>query len=115
MAAANSVPLAGWYLAVALPTAEAFAPIEGMKQRMLLATMLLTVVVGGLTWWMLKRQMAPMLITAKALATLSNNTQLPKSLAVTRPDEIGQLIGGFNHLLQMLEQRDEALGRNERQ
>jgi len=115
LAAAKGVPVAGWYLAVAMPTAEAFAPIEDMKQRMLLATVLLTVLAGGLTWWMLKRQLAPMLVAARTLATLSSNAQFPKSLAVTRPDEIGQLIGGFNHLLQTLEQRDEALVRNERQ
>ena len=105
----KQVPVTGWFVAAALPAAEAFAPIAEMQQRMLLATLLLTLLAGGLTWWMLRRQLAPMLAAVKTLASMSE-TQLPvKSLPISRPDEIGQLIGGFNRLLTTLTQREEAL------
>lgn len=47
LASAKGVPVAGWYVAVTLPTSEAFAPIHAMQQRMLWATILLTLLAGG--------------------------------------------------------------------
>lgn len=109
LASAKSVPVAGWYVAAALPTTEAFAPINAMQRHMLLATLVLTLLAAFLTWWMLKRQLAPMLTTANVLATMSQSEQTPHPLPITRNDEIGQLVGGFNHLLKTLAQRDEVL------
>jgi PAS domain S-box-containing protein len=109
LASAKGVPAAGWYVAAALPTAEAFAPIHDMQQRMLLTTILLTLLAGGLTWWILRRQLAPMMAAVETLATLSNTDQPPQPLPITRRDEIGQLIGSFNNLLETLGQREAAL------
>ncbi|MFZ4536155.1 PAS domain S-box protein [Propionivibrio sp.] len=110
LASAKSVPVAGWYVVASLPTAEAFAQIHAMQQRMLLATLLLTLLAGGLTWWMLRRQLSPLLATATTLATLSDSRQQHlQPLPIIRQDEIGQLIGGFNHLLQTLGKREAAL------
>lgn len=63
LSAAKAVPAAGWLLVVALPSAEAFAPVSAMQQRMLWATTLMTVLIGALTWWVLQRQLEPMLKT----------------------------------------------------
>ena len=109
LTAAKGVPAAGWIVAVTLPTAEAFAPIHDMQRRMLLATLLLTLLAGGLTWWMIRRQLAPMLVAAKTLAALSDANHHLQPLPITRQDEIGDLIGGFNRLLEILGQREEAL------
>ena len=103
------VPVTGWFVAAALPAAEAFAPIADMQQRMLLATLLLTLLAGGLSWWMLRRQLAPMLAAANTLSSMSETQQSVQALSISRPDEIGQLIGGFNRLLETLTQRKEAL------
>ena len=107
LVAVKGIPTSGWYTAVFLPTAEAFAPIRETQQRLLLATLLLTLLAGGLTWWMLKRQLAPMQSAAKALSTLSDRSRPLQSLPVARPDEIGQLIAGFNRLLVDLGQSEE--------
>ncbi len=107
LTAVKGIPISGWYSAVYLPTAEAFAPIRETQQRMLLATLLLTLVAGGLTWWMLKRQLAPMQSAARALSTLGERGKPLQSLPVGRPDEIGQLIGGFNRLLGDLKQSEQ--------
>ena len=40
---------------------------------------------------------------------MSNTSQPPQPLPVTRQDEIGELIGGFNRLLETLAQREEEL------
>jgi len=68
----KNIPLGNWQLAASLPTEEAFAPILAMQYRMLLATILLTFLAGGLTWWMLKRQLLPMLNAVKAVASLAS-------------------------------------------
>jgi PAS domain S-box-containing protein len=105
--AVKGIPTAGWYTAVYLPTAEAFAPIRETQKRMLLATLLLTLLAGGSTWWMLKRQLAPMQSAARALATQGERGKPLQGLPVARPDEIGQLIAGFNRLLVDLGQSEE--------
>ena len=113
LASAKGIPVSGWYIAAMMPTKEAFAPLRAMQQRMLLAAIFLTLLAGGLTWWMLKRQLAPVFTTIKTLATLSDTDQPPQPLTITRQDEIGELIGGFNHLLKTMAQREEALQESE--
>ena len=113
LASARRIPVAGWFIVAALPTAEAFAPIHALQQRILMATIFLTLLAGGLNWWMLRRQLSPMLAAVKALASLSNSTQPPQPLPITRQDEIGELIGGFNRLLKILAQREGALKESE--
>lgn len=114
LASAKGVPTAGWYLAVALPTVEAFAPIRVMQRHMLTATLALTVLAGFLTWWILSYLLAPMLAAARTLATMSLDEQPVAPLPIVRRDEIGQLIAGFNHLLGTLVERKEALRQSER-
>ncbi len=113
LSAVKGIPVAGWFIAVVLPAAEAFAPIDDMRQRMLWATLLLTLLTGMLTWWMLQRQLAPMLSAAKTLTRLATQDLPVKALPVTRHDEIGAMIGGFNHLLDTLAKREMALTESE--
>lgn len=110
------IPLTAWIVGVSLPTEEVFKPIHIMRDRMIFITVLLTLLVAGLTWWMLRRQLAPMLNAVTTLATLAKsvdtNTRLTP-LPITRQDEIGELIAGFNRLLLALQQREEALTESE--
>ena len=112
LASAKGIAVAGWTMFTVLPTAEAFAPIRDLQRRILLATILLTLLAGGLVWWTLRRQLAPMLAAARTLATLPVADQPPQPLPVVRQDEVGDLIGGFNRLLTVLAQREEALKRD---
>ncbi len=113
LTAAKGIPVAGWFIVSALPTESAFASITTMRQRLLLATGLLTLLAGALVWWMtawmLRRQFAPMIAATTTLATLSNTSQTPRLLPIYRQDEIGELIGGFNRLLGSVIQRETAL------
>lgn len=109
LASAKRIPVANWFVVAALPTEEAFAPIHLMQQRVQLATLFLTLLAGILTWWMLRRQLSPMLEAINSLAVLSTTDQHPQPLAIAKQDEIGDLIAGFNRLLASLGQRDEAL------
>ena len=113
MTSAKGVPVAGWYVSASLPVTEAFAPIHEMKQRMWLATLFLTLLAGGLTWWILRRQFSALQETVKTLADLADTDKYPQPLSIRRQDEIGQLVGGFNRLLDTLGQREETLRKSE--
>jgi PAS domain S-box-containing protein len=114
LASAKAISTPGWYLAALLPTEEAFAPIRAMEQRMLIAAIFLTLLAGGLIWWMLRRQLAPMSEAARTLGAMSESPTLHTPLAISRRDEIGDLIGGFNRLLGIVAQREGELQESER-
>ena len=107
--AAQSIPTAGWYVAVSLPTAEAFAPANDMLRKILLAATLLSFLAGGITWWMLRRQLAPLFATAQAISELSAPNQALHPLPVTGNDEISHLIGSFNQLIATIQEREATL------
>ena len=117
LSAGKGIPAAGWFIATVLPTEEAFAPIRDMQQRMLVATIVLTLLAGAVAWWitswMLRRQLSPMLSAARTLAVQSGNGGPHQPLPIARPDEIGELIGGFNRLLETLAQREGELKESE--
>ncbi len=110
----KSIPVADWYVAATLPTVEAFAPILHMQRNMLLATILLTLFACGLTWWMLRRQLAPIDATVAALVIPSRYGLVPEPLPVIRQDEVGQLISRFNSLLDALRKNVKDLGETQR-
>ncbi len=110
----KSIPVANWYVAATLPTAEAFAPIHDMQRRMLMATILLTLIAGGLTWWMLRRQLAPIGAAVAALGARPGQGLMAEPLPVTTQDEIGQLISRFNSLLDAQRRIVKDLGETQR-
>ena len=114
LASAKSIPLSGSYLAAMMPTREAFTPIRAMQRRILLARICLTLLAGGLTWWISKRQLTPVFGTIRRVATMAVSDQPSQPLPIARQDEIGELIGGFNHVLAILGKREEAAKEIER-
>jgi PAS domain S-box-containing protein len=112
LSSARQIPVAGWILVATIPTAEAFLPVKEMQRRILLATIFITLLAGGLTWLMIRRQIAPMLAVVKILAARTDTSPPSQPLPISHDDEIGQLIGSFNHLLKNLSQRDDALREN---
>ena len=112
---AKGIPAAGWYLVVSLPIEEALAPIQSTRMQMLRATLLLTLIAGGLIWWLLARELKPLLATSRALAAFAeaDSGRALQPLPVTRHDEIGLLVGSFNRLLLELARRGELIGRHQ--
>ncbi|MFH0782215.1 MAG: PAS domain S-box protein [Pseudomonadota bacterium] len=113
LGSAKTIPVAGWLLGAILPTAEAFSPIRAMQRQIVLAAILMSVFVGGLTWWVSKRLLSPMITAVKTLLVLSNTDQPLQPLPITSQNEVGELIGGLNRLLGTLAQREGALKESE--
>jgi diguanylate cyclase (GGDEF)-like protein len=114
LSSAKSVPVANWFVVVSLPVDEAFAPLRDLERRLLMAAAFATMLTGVLTWLLLTRQLSPMIATAKALSALSDTGHPLQPLPIARNDEIGELVGGFNHLLELLKQREQTLVASER-
>jgi len=113
LASAKHIPQAGWALAAILPTKEAFAPIYHVQQRMLIAAALLTLLAGGLIWWQVRRQLAPLVSTVDLLAAIPPGERPLQPLPIAKEDEIGTLIGSFNRLLATLGEREQTLRESE--
>jgi diguanylate cyclase (GGDEF)-like protein/PAS domain S-box-containing protein len=113
LVSAKGIPVSGWKMVAALPTKEAFAPIRAMQQRIFLAAIFFTLLAVSLIWWitwkLVRHQLSPMLAATRTLTALSGSNQAPKPLPITSQDEIGELIGGFNSLLDTLAQREALL------
>ena len=115
---AKRVPIADLLLTASLPSAEAFAPIHDMQQRLLISVIFVTVLAGTTIWLMirgmLKRQLSPMLAASRELTIISDANLAPQPLQIaTRQDEIGELIGGFNRMLETLKNRERLLRESE--
>ena len=108
LASKEAIPAAGWLALATLPAAEAFAPISSLLWRVTVATLLLSLLAGALTWWILRRQLKPLVDSAEMLAAMPAMQQ-HVAIPVVRQDEIGLLIEGFNRLVETLEQRESLL------
>ncbi|NTW81045.1 MAG: response regulator [Geobacteraceae bacterium] len=109
LSASKQIPIAGWFLVVSIPVAEAFTPIYATQQQIMVATIFLTLLTGCIIWWVLKIQIAPIFDTIETLSAMSASNQPAKLLPIVKQDEIGQLIGSFNSMLNTIRHREEAL------
>ncbi len=99
----------GWIVAVSQPTAQAFAPLEAMRQRIVVATLVLTVLAAWGIWWMLRRALRPLEHMARRMGAMARQEEPLQPLPPRRARELDQLVQGFNHLLAELEQRQRAV------
>ena len=113
LASAKRVPIANWVMVVAIPTAEAFAPIKEMQSRIITIASLLTMILGAIIWWLLWRELSPIFSTIKKLAILARLETHRVLLPETKHGEIGGLIKAFNILLIALQEREKALEESE--
>jgi PAS domain S-box-containing protein len=109
LATAKSISVADWFVVVGMPVKEAFAPIDNIKKRLLLFSVLMTISAGGIIWWILRRELSPLFNAVKQLSTLSKQGGSHKPLPVGKNNELGQLITSFNNLLEVLGKNDAQL------
>jgi diguanylate cyclase (GGDEF)-like protein len=109
VSAIASVPSAGWFVDVRLPTAEAFATLPRL-QRFLIdkaavaILVFLTLASSGLYFIF-----RPLFRAAKLAEQMAGNEIPLKALPVVRNDEIGHLISAFNRLLLKLDSNQAEL------
>ena len=109
----QQIPQAGWYASVMLPQKEANALIEAVAPRIRLFALGLAMLGVVLIFLMLRRQLVPMTTAVRTLDGFVRQNQAPQALQVVREDEVGQLVGGFNRLLDTLNQQQRVLQQSE--
>jgi diguanylate cyclase (GGDEF)-like protein/PAS domain S-box-containing protein len=113
LASVKQLTAAPWYVLLGLPVTEAFGPLQHRQQRLHWATIVLTVLIGLLTWLVLRRELAPLVVTANAMTALANSKEMSQPLPDTQQGEIGQLATGFNRILKTWSQREATLKNSE--
>ncbi len=94
------VPTANWLVVAGLPTKFAFAPIEALRTSLFVAAGLLTLVALVLVRILVGRMLVPLTEASSEMRRMTEGLTPMASLAVRRQDEIGQLIGNFNRLIE---------------
>lgn len=109
----EQIPLAHWYASVTLEPDEVFEMIQAISPRARVAAAVMVALSLGLIWWMLRWQLSPMTAAVRTLDGFVRRNQEPQALPVVRADEVGQLVGGFNRLLDSLVQQRQVAQESE--
>ena len=98
LSSSKQIPATGWLMQSVLPADEAFAAINAIERHVFMVSSALTVLLGLLCWWWLRRQLRPLAETSQLLTKISNGELPRQALPVHKNDEIGQLTSAFNQL-----------------
>ena len=109
----QQIPNTRWYASVTQSPEETFNLIDSVKLRARLLGLVLVLLCLGSIWWMLRHQLAPMTAAVRMLDGFVRQNQTPKALPVVLNDEVGQLVGGFNRLLETLAHQQEVTRQSE--
>jgi diguanylate cyclase (GGDEF)-like protein/PAS domain S-box-containing protein len=104
----------GWILAANYPTAEAYQTITRFRNYYLSAMFFVLLISVGLAWRLgagITRPLSGFTLQIKDLAQPDSDRRL--RLEVNRVDELGQLAGSFNALLDEVQQDEQELKKNE--
>jgi diguanylate cyclase (GGDEF)-like protein/PAS domain S-box-containing protein len=111
---AKRVPAANWVVMAALPTEIAFGPVKTMRNYLYVLAGAMTLLAVILIQWTGRRMLAPLEQAGKAMRHMIGGQAPLASLPVVRDDEVGQLIGNFNLLVEDRKRYETALAASER-
>ena len=103
----------GWVAIVDIATDEAFAPIEKLKQRIYIASFVLSFALILVMRFVLGRLLAPLAEASEAMRSMTQDGNQFAALPVRRDDEIGQMVENFNNLV-VQRKRMESVSERER-
>ncbi|HRK39347.1 MAG TPA: ATP-binding protein [Burkholderiaceae bacterium] len=113
LASSQHIASANWTLLASIPSEEVFAPMSHIRQTLLVATVLISLMATGGVLWLLTYQLRPMVAAARQLNLQAEGHAPPQLLTLSRLDEVGQLIHAFNTLLKAQFQRESELKASE--
>ncbi|MGE5622861.1 MAG: diguanylate cyclase domain-containing protein, partial [Bacillota bacterium] len=108
------VPVAGWIVMSSLPTDIAYEPLRLMQKYMYAAALVMTLVAFLLIYWITRRVLAPLDEAGAAMRSMIGGQTALAPLPVAHDDEVGQLIGSFNLLVEDRHRYEAALRASER-
>jgi diguanylate cyclase (GGDEF)-like protein len=99
LSAMASVPSTGWFLVARLPTAEAFAPIDQIHRSYFRNSLAIAAVIVVALLLYLLHTFRPLKDAARQMRRMADGDAPLAPLPVVRPDEVGEMVEGFNYLL----------------
>ncbi len=109
LSAMVSIPTTGWFLVARTPTAEALQPVQHIVKLVLFGSALAPAVVLGALLTILFYVLRPLTQSARQLHQMANGETQIRPLPVVNDDEVGEVAKGFNFLLGVLRQQEQAL------
>lgn len=109
LAAVVSVPSTGWFVVARMPTAEAFHPITAMRSFTLKSTLITLVVVLTALLLVVSSMLRPLTNAVRSMREMADGKRPLEPLPVKRRDEVGDMVLGFNHLVERLHEKEAAL------
>jgi diguanylate cyclase (GGDEF)-like protein/PAS domain S-box-containing protein len=108
------VPTSNWLVMATLPTAVAFGPVKAMQEYLYVLTAGMTLLALVLIWWATRRMFARLDTASSAMRRMTGGLAPLTPLPAAGEDEVGQLIGNFNLLVEDRQRYETALRENER-
>lgn len=113
ISAIASIPTAGWFVVVRMPTEEAFRPVHALRDFLLKSSGIMMVLLLTVLMVSLPHLLRPLTDTARAMREMADGKRELEPLPVRRRDEMGDLVLGFNYLVARLREKDAALRASE--
>lgn len=106
---------APWVITARTSASQVFAGVYARQGQMLVTTVYLSVLAGGLIWWVIRFHLGPMRRAISSL-TVQAGAEKPSALRLDadRKDEVGILIAGFNQVLDSVDRHEQALRQSEK-
>ena len=108
-----TVPSTGWFVVARMPTAEALGPVNVMRGYVLKGSLFMVTLMLVLMGLLLPRLLRPLEQAAEAIKAMATGQQPLAPLPVRGADEVSNLIGGFNRLVERLLAQENALKASE--
>jgi diguanylate cyclase (GGDEF)-like protein len=115
LSAIVTVPSTGWFVVARMPTAEAFRPLETMRRFSAGASLIIYVVVFCILFLSLTTILRPLMEAARAMRRMADGKSGLAPLPMVRDDEVGNLVTGFNYLVDKLRTEEAARRASEAQ
>jgi len=104
-----TVPSTGWFVVAGMPTEEAFRPAAVFREYTLKTGVIILIVMVSLITALLTILLRPLVHAARAMRDMADGKRELSQLAIHRNDEVGDLLLGFNHLVEKLQDKEAAL------
>jgi diguanylate cyclase (GGDEF)-like protein/PAS domain S-box-containing protein len=98
LSSARRMTSTDWLVIGMTPTSTAFAPVRAIQQQIFRASIILSLLLAAALWWMMQRQLRPMVEATHRLHEMAVGHQPMQPLPVEKRDEIGQMLEAFNIL-----------------
>ena len=108
-----TVPSTGWFVVARIPTTEVFHPIQAMRNFFLKNTLVVLFATIAILMLVLPRLLRPLTSAAQAMREMADGKRPLAPLPVKRRDEVGDLVLGFNYLVERLYEKEAALRASE--